>query len=79
VKNADCTVVNGSQVIATLDKGATFSLRIGVTHGRGYVAIDKKENRDKIVGKMYVDSIFSPCSHPSLSGRKHSCRSDDQL
>jgi DNA-directed RNA polymerase subunit alpha len=57
---ADCTVVNTDQAIATLDKGASLSMRIGVKRGRGYEAIEKKVEREKIVGKIYIDSIFSP-------------------
>jgi DNA-directed RNA polymerase subunit alpha len=58
--NADCSVVNTDQVLATLDKGADVTMRIGVKHGRGYEAIEKKTEREKTVGKMYIDSIFSP-------------------
>lgn len=58
--NTDCEVVNKDQVLATLDKGATLSMRMGVKRGRGYEAVEKKENRDKTVGKIYIDSIYSP-------------------
>lgn len=58
--NTDCQVVNTDQMIATLDKGADVTMRIGVKHGRGYEAVEKKTGREKTVGKIYIDSIFSP-------------------
>ncbi|HSI20624.1 MAG TPA: DNA-directed RNA polymerase subunit alpha [Verrucomicrobiae bacterium] len=58
--NSDCRVVNPELHIATLDKGADVTMRIGVKHGRGYEAIEKKTEREKTVGKIYIDSIFSP-------------------
>jgi DNA-directed RNA polymerase subunit alpha len=58
--NTDCSVVNKDQMIATLDKGADVTMRIGVKHGRGYEAVEKKTEREKTVGKIYIDSIFSP-------------------
>lgn len=58
--NPDCTVVNKDHHIATLDKGASFTLRIGVKRGQGYEPIEKKADRSKAVGVITVDSIFSP-------------------
>jgi DNA-directed RNA polymerase subunit alpha len=58
--NADCSVVNKDQAIATLDKGASLSLRIGVKTGRGYEPVEKKVGREKTLGRIAIDSIFSP-------------------
>lgn len=58
--NADCKITNPEQVIATLDNGADLNLRIGVKKGIGYEPVEKKEDRDKAVGVITVDSIFSP-------------------
>jgi len=58
--NSDCQVVNTDQVIATLSAGAKFNLRIGVKRGHGYEPIEKKLDREKVVGVMSVDSIYSP-------------------
>ncbi|MEI6477889.1 MAG: DNA-directed RNA polymerase subunit alpha [bacterium] len=57
---ADCSVVNTDLHIATLDKGATLSMRIGVKRGRGYEPVEKKEDRSKTVGVITTDSIYSP-------------------
>lgn len=64
-KNADCEVVNGDQIIATLSKGAELTLRVGVKRGQGYEPIDKKTDREKVVGTIYIDSIFSPIRNVS--------------
>ena len=58
--NADCKVLNTEQLIATLDTGADVTMRIGVKRGRGYEPVEKKENRNKTVGVITTDSIFSP-------------------
>lgn len=58
--NADCEVVNKDHLIATLDKGAVLNIRIGVKRGRGYEPVEKKITRNKSVGVITTDSIFSP-------------------
>jgi DNA-directed RNA polymerase subunit alpha len=58
--NSDCSVVNTDHHIATLDKEADVTMRIGVKRGRGYEPVEKKENRSKTVGVITTDSIYSP-------------------
>ncbi|CAN5198210.1 DNA-directed RNA polymerase subunit alpha [soil metagenome] len=58
--NGDCSVVNTDHVIATLGKGGKLALRIGVKRGQGYEPVEKKVDREKIVGVITTDSIFSP-------------------
>ena len=58
--NADCSVVNTDHVIASLDKGATLSMRVTVKHGRGYEPVEKKTERSKSVGVITTDSMYSP-------------------
>ena len=58
--NADCTVLNKDQVIATLDTGADVTMRINVKRGRGYEPLEKKVGRNKSVGIITTDSIYSP-------------------
>lgn len=58
--NADCEVVNKDHYIATMDKEASVSMRIGVKRGRGYEPVEKKINRSKAVGIITTDSIYSP-------------------
>lgn len=58
--NGDCSVVNKDHVIATLGKGGKLNLRIGVKRGQGYEPVEKKVDREKVVGVITTDSIFSP-------------------
>ena len=58
--NADCSVINTDHIIANLDKDAEIKMRIGVKRGSGYEPVEKKQNRDKAVGIIATDSIFSP-------------------
>lgn len=58
--SADCQVVNTDQHIATLSDGASLSLRIIVKKGVGYEPVEKKVDREKIVGVITTDSIFTP-------------------
>ena len=58
--NTDCQVVNKDHYIATVGKGGTFNLRIGVKRGVGYEPVEKKVDREKVVGVITTDSIFSP-------------------
>jgi DNA-directed RNA polymerase subunit alpha len=60
--NSDCTVVNKGQLIATLDKGGSLNIRMGVKRGRGYEPVERKIDRTKTVGVITTDSIFSPVS-----------------
>lgn len=59
-KNSDCEVVNTDQEIATLNQGASLSMRIGVRRGRGYEPVEKKDSASRAVGIITTDSIFSP-------------------
>lgn len=60
--NADCEVVNKDHYIATVGKGGKVSMRIGVKRGIGYEPVEKKIDREKTVGVITTDSIFSPIS-----------------
>jgi DNA-directed RNA polymerase subunit alpha len=70
--NADCSVVNTDQVIATLDAGAKLEMRITVIRGRGYIPVERKNDRPKAIGLITVDSIFSPVA--AVSYRVESTR-----
>lgn len=58
--NADCEVVNKDHYVATLGAGGKLNIRIGVKRGQGYEPVEKKLNREKVVGVITTDSIFSP-------------------
>jgi len=57
---ADCEVVNKDHLIAHLSDGGKLGIRIGVKSGQGYEPVEKKVDREKVVGVITTDSIFSP-------------------
>ena len=47
--------------IATLDVGATLSMEVTLSHGRGYVSADRnKAMRPGVIGVIPIDSIYTP-------------------
>ena len=47
--------------LATLDVGATLSMEITLSHGRGYVSADRnKAQRPGVIGVIPIDSIYTP-------------------
>jgi DNA-directed RNA polymerase subunit alpha len=53
-------LLNPEQVIATLDKDATFEAEMYVKKGKGYIAADLNKEEDLPVNMIAVDSIFTP-------------------
>lgn len=54
-------VVNGDQVIATLtDKKVEFEMEVEVDKGIGYIPSESRENEDREIGVMIIDSIYTP-------------------
>jgi DNA-directed RNA polymerase subunit alpha len=53
-------VLNPDQVIATLDKGASFEAEMYVRKGKGYVSTEMNKESDLPVDMLAVDSVFSP-------------------
>ncbi len=59
--DAEVEVLNPELHIATLDVGATLSMEITLSHGRGYVSADRnKAQRPGVIGIISVDSIYTP-------------------
>ena len=53
-------ILNPEQLIATLDKGASFEAEMYIKKGRGYVSAEIHKEEDLPVGMIAVDSVFSP-------------------
>ncbi|MDR3128603.1 MAG: DNA-directed RNA polymerase subunit alpha [Bifidobacteriaceae bacterium] len=53
-------VHNKDLYIATLDKGASLSASLIVERGRGYVSSNFNKKGDEEVGRIPIDSIYSP-------------------
>lgn len=59
--DADVEVLNPELHLATLDVGATLSMEITLSHGRGYVSADRnKAQRPGVIGVIPIDSIYTP-------------------
>ena len=58
--DGEVEVLNPELHLATLDVGATLSMEITLSHGRGYVSSDRNKLQQPIIGVIPVDSIYSP-------------------
>ncbi len=59
--SADVDIVDGSQVIATLtDKKATLEMELTIEKGIGYIPSDKQTNREKELGSIVIDAVYTP-------------------
>ncbi|QQR77976.1 MAG: DNA-directed RNA polymerase subunit alpha [Candidatus Moraniibacteriota bacterium] len=54
-------IVNGDQLIATLtDKKAELELELTVERGLGYIAVEHQVRREKEIGVIAIDAIYTP-------------------
>lgn len=59
--NSDVEVVNKDLVLAHVtDPAGTLEMEIFVSRGMGYETIENREDRNKEIGYIEIDSIFSP-------------------
>lgn len=58
--DADVEILNPDLHIATLEAGATLSMELTISHGRGYVPADRNKPAQTIIGLIPVDSIYTP-------------------
>ena len=59
--DGEVEVLNPELHLATLDVGATLSMEIALSHGRGYVdAEHNKALRPNVIGVIPIDSIYTP-------------------
>ncbi len=59
--SADVEVVDGSQAIATLtDKKSTLEMELTIEKGIGYVPADQQQNREKELGSIVIDAVYTP-------------------
>jgi DNA-directed RNA polymerase subunit alpha len=59
-EDASFEILNPDQVIATLDKDATFEAEMYVKKGKGYVPAELNKEESLPVGMIAVDSVFTP-------------------
>ena len=59
--DGEVEILNPELYIATLDVGATLSVEVTLSHGRGYVSADRnKAMRPGVIGVIPIDSIYTP-------------------
>ena len=59
--DGEVEILNPELHIATLDVGATLSMEVTLSHGRGYVSADRnKAMRPGVIGIIPIDSIYTP-------------------
>jgi len=64
--NSKVSIANPDLHIATLAAKSTLNLEVKVEYGRGYDAVEKRENKYKTLGEIAIDSLFSPVTGVSL-------------
>jgi DNA-directed RNA polymerase subunit alpha len=63
-------VLNPEQVIATLDKDATFEAEMYIKKGKGYVSAEFNKEEDLPINVIAVDSVFTPIKRVNFSVEK---------
>ena len=53
-------VLNKDHHIATLSKDRPFVIEMEVRKGRGYVTAEENEDKEDVIGRIWLDSAFSP-------------------
>lgn len=65
-KNSNVEIINPEIHIATLDKGAVFELEVEVEKDRGFRSTDDVAGREKEIGRIVIDSSFSPITRVKM-------------
>lgn len=60
ITGSQIEILNPDQHIATLDKGANFSMELTIEKGKGYVPAKKIVDEDQPVDVIPIDAIFTP-------------------
>jgi DNA-directed RNA polymerase subunit alpha len=68
--DASFEVLNPEQVIATLDKDATFEVELYIKKGKGYVPAELNKEEDLPLGMIAVDSVFTPIKKVNFTVEK---------
>jgi DNA-directed RNA polymerase subunit alpha len=65
-ENPNVVILNPDLVIATLTGGASLSIEMKVSTGRGYVISDDLKSEEDPIGVIYLDANFSPVTKVSF-------------
>ncbi|MCL1879524.1 MAG: DNA-directed RNA polymerase subunit alpha [Actinomycetia bacterium] len=58
--SSEFNLINPDQVIATLSRGGHLDMTIYIGVGRGYTSAERNKHADDQIGRIPVDSLFSP-------------------
>ena len=66
-KTAGVKIANPDLVIANLtDSKASFELEVWVEKGRGYLSTEMMENKEREIGVIAIDAMFTPIKQVSI-------------
>lgn len=65
-KNSKVTISNPDLHIATVAAKSSIDLEVTVEYGRGYVPVEKRENKSNTLGVIALDSLYSPVQAVSI-------------
>lgn len=60
IADADVTIVNPDQKLATLADGGRLKMEMEIRRGRGYVPVERLRDEEQPVGVIPLDSVFTP-------------------
>jgi DNA-directed RNA polymerase subunit alpha len=66
--NQNVELVNGDQLICTLDRKKKLEMEFEIKCGRGFCPGDENKKQDQPIGVIAIDSLFSPVSRGALRG-----------
>src|SRR5262249_20195780 len=75
-KDADCEILTGEVLLATLDRDGVLEMEVCVERGRGYVPAEKHEPEVLPINAILLDADFSPVERvnvqvePTVGGRQ---------
>ena len=59
-ETAGVEIMNSDHVLCQLDKGASVSMELTVTSGKGYVPAGSMRSEDSPIGLIPIDAVYSP-------------------
>jgi DNA-directed RNA polymerase subunit alpha len=65
--NSNVEILNPDAHIITLDKGADFNMEVTIEKGRGFKTVSIETSEKNEIGRIVVDSLFSPVQRVSIA------------
>ena len=64
---AEFNLINEDHVIVTIAEGGKLKMEIRIGVGRGYISDERNKRSDDPIGRIHVDSLFSPVRRCTMS------------